>query len=634
MTPAPAVGLPHLKLEEIFDACIQTLATPHRAYRAAVHRFLAYLQTDFPQVLQISELRRDPHLLGWLRGLCEQDPPLSSATRRIYLVVLRRLLRDLASAGHPLQPGLILAEDFPSQPRRSPQPQFRLALGLFRFGEIFDSRIQTFTTDVQPRTTQRYRGVARRFLAYLQTDFPQVLQLSELRRDPHLLGWLRHLSEQDPPLSPGRRHTYLLMCRRLLHELASAGHPLQPGLILPEDFPLRLRFPEELRSTKDRRSRLSPLLFGDIFEVRIQTLATTLGTSTTRHYRGVARHFLSYLQTEFPQVLDLSELRRDPHLFGWFRRLCEHDPPLSNVTRRRYLLDLRRLLVDLAFAGHPLQPNLILTEDFPPRPEYLPRALSPEDDRQLQQELSRTNDLLSNALLLTRATGIRIGECIHLALDCLRSLGPNQWGLHVPLGKLHTERLVPVDEHVRQMVTRILTLRALAPASHLARSASFLLPRSGPDTLYRNLRQALHRVAGRADCSHPITCHQLRHTFATEMIRLGVSLPALMQLLGHKNINMTMRYVKVTQSDLQREFHLARQNTIQPHHIPELPVSSPFSASSDLPGIRRALAATRHLLEMYRRQIQDEKARRNLQRLDKRLSTVVFELDRLATAEK
>jgi hypothetical protein len=37
---------------------------------------------------------------------------------------------------------------------------------------------------------------------------------------------------------------------------------------------------------------------------------------------------------------------------------------------------------------------------------------------------------------------------------------------------------------------------------------------------------------------------------------------------------------------------------------------------------------------MYRRQLQDEKARRNLRRLDKRLSTVVFELDRLATAEK
>src|SRR5216684_8472532 len=418
MTPAPAAGLPHRKLEEIFDARIQTLATSHQSYRAAVHHFLAYLQTDFPQVLQLSELRRDPHLLGWLRRLGDQDPPLSSSTRRIYLVLLRRLLHDLASAGHPLQPGLILAEDFPSQPWRSPQPQLRLALGLFRFGEIFDARIQTLATDLQLRTTRRYRGVARHFLAYLQTDFPQLLQLSELRRDPHLLGWRRRLGEQDPPLSPRSRQNYLFKLRRLLHELASAGHPLQPGLILPDDFPLRLRFPEELRSTKDRRSRLSPLIFGEIFDVRVQTLATTLRPSTTGRYRGVARHFLSYLQTEFPQLLHLSELRRDPHLFGWLRRLCEQDPPLSNSTRQQYLLDLRRLLVDLASAGHPLQPGLILPEDFPPQPRYLPRALSPEEDRQLQQELCRSNDLLSNALLLTRATGIRIGECIHLALDC------------------------------------------------------------------------------------------------------------------------------------------------------------------------------------------------------------------------
>src|SRR6266849_10403776 len=286
MTPAPAVGLPHLKLEEIFDARIQTLTSPHRYYRVAAHRFLAYLQTDFPQVLQLSELRRDPHLLGWLRCLCEQDPPLCSSTRRIYLVGLRRLLHDLASAGYLLQPGLILPQDFPPQPRRSPLPQLL-------FGEIIDARIQTLSTILQPRTAARYRGVARHFLAYLETDFPQLLHLSELRRDPHLLGWLRRLGEQDPPLSPRSRQNYLLKLRRLLHELASTGHPLQPGLILPEDFPLRLRFPEELRSTKDRRSRLSPLLFGDIFEVRIQTLATTLGTSTTRHYRGVARHFLS-----------------------------------------------------------------------------------------------------------------------------------------------------------------------------------------------------------------------------------------------------------------------------------------------------------------------------------------------------
>jgi hypothetical protein len=77
---------------------------------------LTYLQTDFPQ-LQLSQLRRDPHLLGWLRCLCEEDPPLSCSTRRIYLVGLRRLLHDFACEGYSLQPGLILSEDFPPPPQ-------------------------------------------------------------------------------------------------------------------------------------------------------------------------------------------------------------------------------------------------------------------------------------------------------------------------------------------------------------------------------------------------------------------------------------------------------------------------------------------------------------------------------------
>ena len=622
MTGSSPSASPHQKLAEIFDARIQTLTTTHRYFRVATHRFLSYLQTDFPQVRQLSELRRDPHLLGWLRCLDGEDPPLSKSTRRIYLVGLRRLLRDFASESDPLQPEFILPEDFPVYPR-FPRQLLRDRLPHLIFGEMFEARIQTLTTTLRLSPTNRYRGVICHFLTYLQTNFPQLRQLSELRRDPHLLGWLHPLCEQDPPWSNATRQKYLRTLRRLLHDLASEGHPLQPGLILPEDFP-------------HHRSQLPHLIFGEMFEARIQTLATTLRPQTLKNYRVAARRFLSYLQTDFPQLRQLSELRRDPHLLGWFRLLCTQLPRLSNSTRQEYLLDLRRLLHDLAAQGHPLQPSLIVPEDFPPLPQYLPRALSPEEDRLLQQELCRTNDLFANALLLTRASGIRIGECIHLALDCLRSLGQNQWALHVPLGKLYTERLVPVDEHVRQIVTRILILRAEAPASHLAKSEGFLLPRSGDfNVLYRHLRLALHRAAEQAGCSSRITCHQLRHTYATEMIRLGVSLPALMQLLGHKDIRMTLRYVQVTQRDLQREFHLAHQNAVSHHQIPELsPFSRPLSESSDLPGIRCALAATRHLLEMYRRQLQDEKASRKLQRLDKRLLNVAFELDQFGTAEK
>ena len=132
---------------------------------------------------------------------------------------------------------------------------------------------------------------------------------------------------------------------------------------------------------------------------------------------------------------------------------------------------------------------------------------------------------------------MRIGECIDLAADCLRSVGQDQWALHVPLGKLHTERLVPVDDGVRHMISRILTLRTESVYSRLSDFESFLLPRPhGRARVYNRLKNALFRAAERAECSHRVTCHQLRHTFATEMVRLGVSLPVLMKLPGHKDI--------------------------------------------------------------------------------------------------
>ena len=386
----------------------------------------------------------------------------------------------------------------------------------------------------------------------------------------------------------------------------------------------------------------SPTPLDQIFEAQIQTLTLTLRPSTVVQYQSTVRSFLSYLRAAFPEVRRPSQLHRDPHLLGWFRSLCEKQPPLCNVTRVRHLLNLRRLLDDLVANGHPIPPDLIRREDFPPQPCYLPRPLSPQEDQLLQQELRRTDDLLANALLLTRATGIRIGECLDLPLDCLQQMGPEQWALHVPLGKLHNERLVPADSEIRRIVERILALRALAPPSHLAKSQGLLLSRPGSctskicsshQTFYQTLRQALAQTAQRAGCSGHVTPHQLRHSFATEMLQLGVSLPALMKLLGHKDIRTTLRYVLVTQQDLQREFHQARQNAVHPHHLPTLSLSKDIE-NADVPDIRQALAVTRHLLEMYRRQLDDEITKGRLRRLDRRLLAVASQLDRIATAGK
>ena len=370
-----------------------------------------------------------------------------------------------------------------------------------------------------------------------------------------------------------------------------------------------------------------------ILETHIQTLGLTLRPNTVAEYRYIGRRFFAHLRTAFPQVRRLSQLRRDPHLLSWFRALSEQHPPLGNATRFTYLIRLRRLLHHLTANGTSMQPNFIRREDFPVQPRYLPRPLSPREDQLLQRELRRTDDLTANALLLIRATGIRIGECLDLSLQCLRQLEPDRWALHVPLGKLHTERLVPADPELRQIVERILALRASAPPSYLAKSQPLLLPRRRRQTLDKTLRSVLAQTAKRAGCFSHVTPHRLRHSFATEMLRLGVSLPALMQLLGHKDIRMTLRYVEVTQQDLQREFHQARQNAGHSHRLPALALPKDIP-SAGLPAICQALESTRHLLEMYRRQLGNEKTRRTLQRLDKRLFAVALQLQRIHTEGK
>jgi len=337
---------------------------------------------------------------------------------------------------------------------------------------------------------------------------------------------------------------------------------------------------------------------------RVRLLATTLRPSTVRQYQHTVRLFITYLRTNFPDTRRPNQLRRDPHVLGWLeylwmRRVNYSGKPLSAGSRAAHLIRLRKLFDLLADHAFPPPPGLLLGEDIPHPDQVLPRPLTPEDDARLQTELLARNDLLSTSLLLTRLTGMRIGETADLAADCLRHLGGDQWALHIPVGKLHNERWTPVDEQVCALVARLRFLRTLPPAA----PPQFLLPRpKGPQMLCQQLRAALCEAATQAGITAHIVPHQMRHTFATSMLRAGVSLPALMKLLGHRTANMTLRYVEITQKDLQREFQMAQRS---PRHL--IPVAAPLSLAADPltvdpAAVAERLSATIRVLDLYRKQ--------------------------------
>jgi integrase len=361
-----------------------------------------------------------------------------------------------------------------------------------------------------------------------------------------------------------------------------------------------------------------------------QSLTTALSDGTRRVYQGTFRSFLRYLAAHHPEVSQLQQLRRDPHMVGWLADLRSHTPPFAKITIAIRVTFLHRMLEDLAWNQQiPALAHLLSRADVPRREELSPRPLLPEQDQLIQQELQRRDDFFSNLLLLQRHTGMRIGECVDLALDCLFPLGPHRWAIHVPLGKLKTERWVPVDAAACQIVERLRALRA-PPAN----SDPFLLPRNrARETLIRRLRAVFREAVAAVGISGRLVPHQNRHTYATEMLRSGVGLPALMQLLGHASPEMTLRYLKITQPDLQREYH---QALLHPRHLIPAPRVLPrvASAHADLPTLLTAIDAAHHVLEMLRRTLPDGSQRRLLTRVANRLSKMHAQLRDLPSLAK
>lgn len=196
--------------------------------------------------------------------------------------------------------------------------------------------------------------------------------------------------------------------------------------------------------------------------------------------------------------------------------------------------------------------------------------------------------------MLCRATGLRIGELVDLELDCVHEVpGQGAW-LKVPLGKLATERMVPLDDHVLSIVDRIVAARSPGrplPHPHGGRLVEFLLTHHGRRLTDYALRGTLQRAAQAAGIG-PVTPHQLRHTYATALINAGVSLQALMALLGHSSAAMSLRYGRLfdatVRADYERALTLAKER-LGPV-LPDTPTAAPDGDWREVPLIKSRMA--------------------------------------------
>jgi len=155
-------------------------------------------------------------------------------------------------------------------------------------------------------------------------------------------------------------------------------------------------------------------------------------------------------------------------------------------------------------------------------------------------------DLALIALMLL--DGLRSCEVLQLQLE---DLSLPEAHLRV-LGKGGKRRVVPLPAETLQVLQNYLHLeRPLtnSPALFVSlkgRQRGRPMTTAGLRSLFRH-----HRLQSRVPQANP---HRFRHTFGTDMVRAGMSLPALMHLMGHANIQTTMLYVLLAPEDVWREY--------------------------------------------------------------------------------
>lgn len=175
----------------------------------------------------------------------------------------------------------------------------------------------------------------------------------------------------------------------------------------------------------------------------------------------------------------------------------------------------------------------------------LPEVLSEEEVPQLLQQPSGDTiiGLRDRALLsLLYGTGIRASECSGLNEQ---DVDLERRTVRVR-GKGGHERTVPLNE----VVVRALAAYRLARGSHA--SGAMFVSRKGQRMSRNGIYDRVRMHARKSRLPKKVSPHRLRHAFATHLVRAGVNLVTIRDLLGHRQITSTQIYLHMTALDLRQ----------------------------------------------------------------------------------
>jgi site-specific recombinase XerD len=269
--------------------------------------------------------------------------------------------------------------------------------------------------------------------------------------------------------------------------------------------------------------------------------------NTVKNYMHTLRQFVLWVNIPIEHVKGKKILRYIDHLRA--RRLqpktvnCHLD---SIRGFYNYLIDEEDLRMD-----NPVKRNYNLRL---PRP--LPRYLRDEDVPRLFDQIKNHRDRAIFMLMLR--CGLRLEEAANLTL---RAIDLRRAQLFVYEGKGGKDRVVYLSGDALEALSTYLKKRSSSRVRKV-----FLVEKGnykGKPLSMRGIQKRMECYARKAGLK--VSCHQLRHTMATQLLNADADLVIIQDLLGHNQIRTTQRYCKVSNLKVQRDYHKAIDKVMMRH---------------------------------------------------------------------
>ena len=278
--------------------------------------------------------------------------------------------------------------------------------------------------------------------------------------------------------------------------------------------------------------------------IRTHCVARGLRPLTMVAYENTLKQFHEWVRVKYSDRAPDEITARD--VLSYVQYLREvRDNGASAVNRA--VVVLRRFYCAMVAMGY-LDPSANPLANFPSIkavPRKLPIALSQEQVSRLLSE-PKPNTLIGlrdRALLaLLYGTGIRASECASLRNS---HVDLKEMAITVR-GKGGHERAIPLNPQLAELLSAYVEARGAGLAS-----APFFKSRFGRRLSRGGVYERVRTWGQRSRIGIRISPHRMRHTFATHLVRAGVGLVTIRDLLGHRLITSTQIYSHVTADDLR-----------------------------------------------------------------------------------